>query len=87
MSRECLHQYEIEDRWMDEHSCRFKVEVATTMTIWVDGYDNEDEDDLDDRVDTAIEEVCEVLYHDKRTTYFSNLERDYQYKVDIKEIE
>ena len=87
MSRESLHQDEIEDRWMEEHDCSFKVEVATTVTIWVNGYDNEDEDDLDDRVDTAIEEICEVLYHDKRTSYFSNMERDYQYKVDIKEIE
>lgn len=86
-----MHEYRYDDtpekQWNDDHGCTFTVEVPIKLTIEVDGYDTEESEDLSDRIDCAIYDLCDVLYHDKRTKFFSNMERDYDKRIDIKEME
>lgn len=75
------------DEWTNNHKCSFKVDVPVIMSIYVDGYDTEEEDDLKDRIDCAIYDLCEVLYNHKKARFFNDMKRDYENLIKIIEIE
>lgn len=86
MSREYLYDDSREAQWDEKHSCKFVVEVPVYLTITVDGYDTEEAEDLGDRVDDAIAILCDLLYHEKKAHFFSNMERDEEYAIDVRDV-
>lgn len=87
MSRESLWDEYLQEQWDEKHGCRFTVDVPVNLIISVDGFDTEEVEDLHDRIDSAITTLCESLYHDKKTNFFSNMERDMENVVTVRDVE
>ena len=82
-----MWQDSLVEQWDEKHRCKYTVGVHVNLTINVDGYDTEEPEDLHDRIDNAISEICDVLYHNKDTTWFDNMERDIEYNIDVRDVE
>lgn len=87
MSRESLYDDYLEEQWTEEHGCTFIVEVPVNLTISVDGYDTDEPEDLHEKIDSSISDLCEVLYHHKNTKWFSNMERNIEYDIEVRDVE
>lgn len=87
MSRESVYDDYLEQQWDEKHQCKFIVDVPVNLTISVEGYDTDEPGDLHEKIDSAISDLCEVLYHHKNTKWFSNMERDIEYDIKVRDME
>lgn len=87
MRHESLFEDYLGEEWDREHGRSFKVSVPVIVTLTVEGNNTEDYDDLVDKIDYAISDICDVLYQNKRTDFFENMERDIERPGDIVEVD
>lgn len=87
MSRDKPSKNVLEEKYDATHTRTFTVDVPAVVRIEVKGYDSDDIEDLSEKVESAIAEMCEALYHNKATSFFVNMERDENYSIEVKNVE
>lgn len=86
MSYDYDYEDSLEQQWDKNHSCVYKVDVPVKLTITVEGYDTDEPVDLHDKIDCAIYDMCEVLYHNRITKFFINMERDLDDPIVVRDV-